>query len=35
MPTKSREKHIGQVFTPDFIVSEMLDYANYKVDSDI
>lgn len=35
MPTKSREKHIGQVFTPNFIVSEMLDYANYKVGSDI
>lgn len=27
---KNRIKHIGQVFTPQFIVDEMLDYINYR-----
>lgn len=35
MGTSSREKHIGQVFTPDYIVCSMLDYIDYKVDNDI
>ena len=30
MATNSREKHIGQVFTPDYIVCSMLDYTDYK-----
>lgn len=35
MPTKKKEKHIGQVFTPDFIVREMLDYTGYTAENDI
>ena len=29
MPADKREKHIGQVFTPEYIVRQMLDYAGY------
>lgn len=35
MHNNSKEKYIGQVFTPDFIVCEMLDYADYLVGNDI
>lgn len=35
MPAKKREKQIGQVFTPDFIVSRMLDNVGYTVKTDI
>ena len=31
----SKEKHIGQVFTPDYLVCEMLDYVGYLNKSDI
>mgnify|MGYP000118561567 CR=1 FL=1 len=27
---KIRSKNIGQVFTPQYLVEEMLDYAGYK-----
>lgn len=35
MPARKREKQIGQVFTPDFIVSGMLDNVGYTVGADI
>lgn len=35
MPAKTREKHIGQVFTPDYLVHEMLEYVGYTTDDDI
>ena len=35
MPSNYKEKHTGQVFTPDYIVCEMLNYANYTLCSDI
>ena len=28
---KIRSKNIGQVFTPQYLVEEMLDYAGYKI----
>ena len=35
MPAKKREKQIGQVFTPDFIVNRMLGSVGYTVKTDI
>lgn len=35
MPDNKREKQIGQVFTPDFIVRQMLDYVGYNVGKEI
>ena len=35
MSAKKREKQIGQVFTPDFIVNRMLGSVGYTVKTDI
>lgn len=35
MHSNSKEKQIGQVFTPEYIVCEMLDYVDYTIENDI